>query len=95
MEKTETELEKKQRLCNELMGMNLSKPERVEFDNIAENQPVFSGNVLSKHMAEILIGKGLVMHYEGEYVLTDKGQQLKENLISAQKLVDSGILYKK
>ena len=41
-----------------------------------------------------MIDKGLVMRYEGEYVLTEKGQTLKSNLNAAFDLVCGGILYK-
>lgn len=77
----------------ELSGLVLTKSMREEFDNIAKNQPVFSGNVISKQESRKLILCGLVMYYEGEYVLTDKGTALKENLAAATKIRDSGVLY--
>lgn len=73
----------------------LTKSQREEFDNIANNQPVFAGNVISKQTTKELVDMGLVMTYEGEYVLTEKGKIKKSNLEAAEKIRDSGILYKK
>ena len=66
-----------------------------ELKNIDRNQPVCSGKVLSKESAQALINMGLSMHYEGEYVLTEAGKQKYSNILSAEKLRDSGILYTK
>ncbi len=77
-----------------LSGIRLSANERTEFDNISKNQPVFSGNLASSNDAKSLIEKGLVMRYEGEYVLTELGKLLKSNLKAASNLRDSGIIYK-
>lgn len=79
----------------ELSKLSLTKSMREEFDNIAKNQPVDSGSVISKQESRKLILCGLVMYYEGEYVLTEKGTILKENIAAATKIRDSGILYKK
>ena len=77
-----------------LSDIKLSVNERQEFDNIANNQPVFAGNLSSSNDAKLLIEKGLVMRYEGEYVLTELGKLLKSNLKAATDLRDSGIIYK-
>lgn len=57
--------------------MNLTKSQEAEFINIAKNQPVFAGNLQSHQGARELMDLDLVMRYEGEYVLTDKGSELK------------------
>jgi hypothetical protein len=74
--------------------MKLEKLEIEEIKNIADNQPVFSGNVLSKESAHSLCEKKLAMIYEGEYVLTEAGKIWVRNYRAAEKIRDSGILYK-
>lgn len=88
------EKEKRQMLCDELRGLKLTPSLREEFNNIAKNQPVFAGNLLSHYTADELCKLGLVFRYEGEYVLTDKGTVLKDNLKSAFDITCNGILYK-
>lgn len=88
------EKEEIQKLCDELRGMTLSRGEREEFDNISQNQPVFAGNVLSKQTSQALIDKGLAMRYEGDYVLTNKGTVLRDNIIAVTKIRDAGVFYK-
>lgn len=61
----------------------LTKSQRAEFDNIAKNQPVFSGKLQSHQDAQELMNKGLAMRYDGDYVLTEKGKELKSDLEGA------------
>jgi predicted transcriptional regulator len=70
----------------------LTKSQRAEFDNIAANQPVFAGNLQSHQDAKDLMDKGLVMRYEGEYVLTEKGKELKSNLEGAAMLAKKSVV---
>ena len=72
-----------------LSDIRLSVNERQEFDNITNNQPVFAGNLSSSNDTKQLIEKGLVMRYEGEYVLTELGKLLVSNLKAASDLRDS------
>jgi len=88
------EKEKRKMLCDELRGLKLTPSLREEFDNIAKNQPVFSGKLLSHQTADELYKLGLVFRYEGEYVLTEKGTVLKENLKCAFDTMCNGVLYK-
>lgn len=87
------EKEKRQMLCDELRGLKLTPSLREEFNNIAKNQPVFAGNLLSHQGADDLYKLGLVFRYEGEYVLTDKGTVLKDNLKAAFDIMCNGVLY--
>ena len=62
---------------------NFTNQELEEFNNISRYQPVDAGNVISKQTAKSLIDKGYVMQYEGKYVLSDKGQEVKERCVKA------------
>ena len=66
-----------------------------ELKNIGKNQPVFAGDLQSSYSAKELTELGLVMRYDGKYVLTEKGKEKYNKIIAAEKLRDSGILYKK
>ncbi len=55
--------------------MELSKCLIDELFNIGKNMPVFAGDLQSHQGAEELIELGLVMRYEGKYVLTEKGKE--------------------
>lgn len=73
----------------------ITKPALEEFHLIAKNQPVFAGNLSSKEDAKLLMDLGFVMRYEGEYVLTDAGTELKRIMFdSANKIAKNGILNK-
>jgi hypothetical protein len=52
-----------------------------EFHLISKNQPVFAGNLASTYDANSLIELGFVMMYEGEYVLTEAGKELKQMMM--------------
>lgn len=85
--------EERQKICDELKNINLGS-DFDEFQNIAYNQPVYAGNVLSHQGCRRLMDLGLVMRYEGDYVLTNKGTVLKENLQAAHDTMCNGVLYK-
>lgn len=55
----------------------MTKSQEAEFLNIAKNQPVFAGHLQSHQGASELMDLGLVMRYEGKYVLSNKGTDLK------------------
>jgi len=75
--------------------LQLTTSEIDELKNIAKNQPVFSGNLSSSNDAKSLIDKKLVLRYEGEYCLTEKGKNLMDSFIKVTcDLRDSGIIYK-
>ena len=53
----------------------LSKRLQEELKAIGMYQPVFSGDLLSKGDTQVLKKMGLVMGYEGDYVLTNLGKE--------------------
>jgi hypothetical protein len=58
----------------------MNKSESEELRCIGLYQPVFAGDVLSKATSQTLIDKGLVMRYDGDYVLTELGkEEFKKN----------------
>ena len=57
-----------------MSNMELSKSLISELFNIGNNMPVFAGNLQSSQDANKLIDLGLVIRYEGKYVLTEKGK---------------------
>lgn len=66
-------------------AMELNKTEIEELQNIGIYQPVFAGDVIGKSTCKGLKEKGLVMQYEGDYVLTEAGKAKFKELFPDKK----------
>ena len=55
--------------------IELNKRLQEELKAIGMYQPVFAGDLLSKGDTQVLKRMGLVMSYEGDYVLTNFGKE--------------------
>lgn len=66
--------------------MELTKTEVEELQNIGVYQPVFAGDIIGKSTCKALKEKGLVIQYEGDYVLTEAGKEKFKELFPDKKL---------